>query len=135
MAGRVIVRKFANLLALSALAIAPLRAQSPGAATLPQTARQALIEMFFGKTPGTFAKHLPAATLTALDTSGAMATLQQYSLLVSQLQTTGKSFETFDRGALLLTAEDAQSNQKFEITVEKDSPVGDEDNIEVSFRI
>ena len=27
----------------------------------PQSARQALIEMFFDKTPGTFAKHLPAA--------------------------------------------------------------------------
>ena len=35
----------------------------------PQTARQALMEMFFSKTQGTFAKHLPAATRTALEKS------------------------------------------------------------------
>jgi len=36
----------------------------------PQTARQALLEMFFSKTPGTFEKHLPQATRTALPKAG-----------------------------------------------------------------
>jgi hypothetical protein len=135
MVRRLTVKKFASVLALSSLGVVAVWAQPSDSAASGQTARQALVEMFFSKTLGTFAKHLPATTLTALDKSGAMATLQQYSLLASRLQTTGKSFETFDRGALLLTAEDSQSHQKFEITVEKDSLVGDEDNIEVSFRI
>ena len=41
----------------------------------PQTARQALLEMFFSKTPGTFVKHLPAATRDVLEKSGALANL------------------------------------------------------------
>jgi hypothetical protein len=135
MVRRLTVKKFASVLVLSSLGIVAVWAQSSDSAASAQTARQALVEMFFGKTPGTFAKHLPAATLTVIDKSGAMATLQQYSALASQFQTTGKSFETFDSGSLLLTAEDAQSSQKFEIMVEKDSLAGDEDNIEVSFRI
>ena len=36
----------------------------------PQTARQALLEMFFSKEPGTFLKHLPAATRATLQSSG-----------------------------------------------------------------
>ena len=35
---------------------------SASAQPAPQTARQALLEMFFSKTPGTFEKHLPQAT-------------------------------------------------------------------------
>ena len=48
-------------------------AQHSGSAAVPQTARQALIEMFFSKTPGTLVKHLPAATRAALEKSGALA--------------------------------------------------------------
>ena len=62
----------------------------------PQTARQALMEMFFSKEPGTFLKHLPAATRATLEKSGALAGLQQYSLLAGQLQTQGKSLQTFE---------------------------------------
>ena len=61
----------------------------------PQTARQALMEMFFSKTQGTFAKHLPAATRTALEKSGALANLQQYSLLVSQLADAKQEYPDF----------------------------------------
>src|SRR5215471_3266142 len=67
-------------------------------AAAPQTARQALLEMFFSKTQGTFVKHLPLATRTALENSGAMASLQQYSLLASQLQSQGQNFQTFETG-------------------------------------
>jgi hypothetical protein len=127
------VKKVANLLALVVLAGAAW-AQSPDTPPAPQTARQALMEMFFSKTPGTFAKHLPAATVGALEKSGALTALQQYSLLVSQFQTKGKNFETFETGSVMLSAEDAQSGQKLEITVESDSVQGDEDNIELSFQ-
>jgi type IV pilus assembly protein PilA len=99
-----------------------------------QTARAALIDMFFSKTPGTFVKHLPAVTLAALQNGGAVTTLQQYSLLAGQFQTQGKTFETYETGSVLLAATDPQAETKFEITVENDSLQGEEDNIEVSFR-
>src|ERR1700731_2716220 len=118
---------------LVALAAASAWAKPAGDNSGTQTARQALIEMFFSKTSGTLIKHLPAATLSALVDSGALANLQQYSTLISQVQTKGKSFETFETGSLLLVAEDAKSGQKFEIKVDKDSQRGDEDDIDVSF--
>ena len=46
-----------------------------GPQAAPQTARQALLEMFFSSAPGTFAKHLPLATRTALEKSGALTTI------------------------------------------------------------
>jgi len=100
----------------------------------PQTARQALLEMFFSKTPGTFAKHLPAATLAAFEKSGALANLQQYSLLASQLQAQGTNFQTFETGSVLLSGEDPKTGQKVEVTVENDALRGDDDEIELSFQ-
>src|SRR5947207_8791455 len=50
-----------------------------------QNARQALLEMFFSKTPGTFERHLPEATRAALrkgDGQGLLL-LQQLSLLAA----------------------------------------------------
>ena len=127
------MKKLASIMVLVSLAAVGAWAQPAGDRPARQTARQALIEMFFSKTSGTLIKHLPAATLSALVDSGALANLQQYSTLVSQVQTKGKSFETFDTGSLLLVAEDAQSGQKFEIKVDKDSQRGDADDIDVSF--
>jgi hypothetical protein len=100
----------------------------------PQTARQALLEMFFSKTPGTFAKHLPAATLAALDKSGAMAGLQQYGLLASQFQAQGNNLQTFETGSILLSGEDPKTGQKIEVTVENDALRGDDDDIELTFQ-
>jgi hypothetical protein len=104
-------------------------------APAPQTARQALIEMFFSKTPGTFLKHLPMATRTALEKAGELATLQQYSVLASQLQTQGQNVKTFETGSVLLTTEDPKTDQKFEILVENDALRGDQDDIELSFQV
>ena len=106
----------------------------PAAAT-PQTARQALIEMFFSKTPGTFIKHLPTATRTALEKSGALATLQQYSLMASQLQTQGQNVKTFETGSVLLAGDNPKTGQKVEVTVENDALRGDQDDIELSFQV
>jgi len=128
------VKKFAGILILSSLCAAGAWAQTSDRAVTPQSARQALVEMFFSKTSGTLVRHLPMATLSALEKSGALVTLQQYSLLVSQLHTKGKDFETFETGSVLLVAEDSQSGQKFEVKIDKDSLRGDEDDIEVSFQ-
>src|ERR1051326_1481063 len=77
-----------------------------GETAIPQTARQALLEMFFSKTQGQFVKHLPAATLAALEKSGALAGLQQYGLLASQFQAQGNNLQTFETGSILLSGED-----------------------------
>jgi type IV pilus assembly protein PilA len=100
---------------------------------VPQTARQALMEMFFSKTPGTFAKHLPAATHAALEKAGALASLQQYSQLMNQLQAQGQTLQTFETGSVLLTAEDPKTAQKSEVRVENDNLHGDLDDIELTF--
>jgi hypothetical protein len=107
-------------------------AQGQQAAAAPQTARQALIEMFFSKTPGMFAKHLPAATIAALEKSGALTNLQQYSALMTQLQAQGHTIQTFETGSVLLVSEDAKTGQKAEITVENDTLHGDQDDIELA---
>lgn len=101
----------------------------------PQTARQALLEMFFSKTPGTLLKHLPVITRAALEKSGALASLQQYSLLTAQFQTQGNNFETFETGPILLAGTDPKTGQKTEITVVNDAMHGDQDDIELSFRV
>ena len=59
------------------LTIASLSASAQPA---PQTARQALLEMFFSKTPGTFEKHLPQATRAALRKAGTASGLDAHRL-------------------------------------------------------
>jgi hypothetical protein len=73
------------LILLAALAINfSLEAQTPLPAQAPQTARQALIEMFFGKSADDFAKHLPASSLPSLireDESPETSIVQRISTL------------------------------------------------------
>ena len=125
------MRRVVCVLAMAAMWSAAVSAQE---ASTPQTARQALLEMFFSKTSGTFAKHIPAVTLAALEKSGALTNLQQYSLLAGQLQTQGTNFQTFETGSVLLSGEDPKTGQKLEVTVENDALRGDRDDIELSFQ-
>ena len=104
-------------------------------ASAPQTARQALLEMFFSKTPGTLVKHLPAVTLAALEKSGALTSLQMYSSMATQLQTQGKTVQTFETGSVLLSGQDPKTGDKFEVTVENDALRADQDDIELSFQV
>jgi hypothetical protein len=103
----------------------------------PQTARQALLEMFFSKMPGTFDKHLPEATKAALgkaDPASGASMMQGFSMMTSQLSARGQQLQTFDTGSTLLLVEDAQTHSRFEITVESDDLRSDEDTIELSFK-
>ena len=100
----------------------------------PQTARQALMEMFFSKQPGTFLKHLPEVTRNTLEKSGALASFQQYAVLAAQLPAQAKSFQTFDTGPVMFAANDPKTGQKVEIVVANDSQQGDQDDIELSVR-
>jgi len=104
----------------------------------PQNARQALLEMFFSKTPGTLEKHLPNALRTALRKAGggdSATMLQGFSALSGQLTASGQQLQTFDTGTMLLSAEDARTHSKLEITVDRDDLQGEEDEIEVSFHL
>jgi hypothetical protein len=105
-----------------------------GTQEAPQTARQALMEMFFSKEPGTFLKHLPAATRAALDKAGALPGLQQYSMMAGQMQTQGKSLQTFEAGPIFMALDDPKTGQKFAVTVDSDSLNGDQDDIGLSFQ-
>jgi len=126
------MRKFAVVIISVLLCNTGLWASKPNEEA-PQTARQALLEMFFSKQPGTFLEHLPAATRAMLEKSGALASLQQYSVLTGQLQKQGMSSQTFETGPVMLATEDPKTGKKFEIVVDKDSLQGEQDDIELSF--
>jgi hypothetical protein len=125
------VTKVVVLLILSGVAAT---AQSPEVTPVPQTARQALIEMFSFKTPGSLTKHLPVAMLNAFEKAGTFDKIQQLSLLSGQLHSDGRQIETFDAGSVLLATQDPKTGQKVEVIVESDSLQGDEDSIELSFK-
>jgi hypothetical protein len=102
----------------------------------PQTARQALLEMFFSKTPGTFEKHLPQATRAALrkaEPASGASMIAGFSALTSQLSARGQQLQTFEAGPTLLLIDDPLAHSKFEIIVERDDLRGDEDEIELAF--
>jgi len=100
-----------------------------------QNARQALLEMFFSKTPGTFEKHLPEATRAALGKSDGqgLLLLQQLSFMTNQLNSQGQQLQTFEAGPTLLAVEDPRTNSKFDVTVERDDLRGEADELELSF--
>ena len=88
------MKRFEIIVALVLSSTVTLHTQ---AQPVPQNARQALLEMFFSKTPGTMEKHLPEATRAALrqaDGPG-LAMLQQFSMLSSQINAQGQQFQTF----------------------------------------
>ena len=125
-----------NKLVVPILNIFLFTALSANAQPAPQTARQALLEMFFSKTPGTFEKHLPQATWAALRSAGTTSTpslLSGFSAFTGQLTARGQQLQTFEAGPTLLLIEDSQTHTKFEITVERDDLRGDEDEIDLAF--
>jgi TonB family protein len=127
------LRHFAWFLPL--LLLSSLSAQT---AQAPQTARQALIEMFFGTAPNHLEKHLSDSTRNTfkrMSGAGGMSMLDEFSMFANMTKAGGVKFETFDTGPTLLQAEEAEQNQKTEISVESDSLSGDEDEIELTLRI
>src|ERR1700688_3320331 len=125
-------RLFAWLLPL--LLFPSLNAQTPPP---PQTARQALIEMFFGTAPNHLEKHLPDTTRNVfkrMSGTNGMSMLDEFSMFANMTKAGGTQFETFDTGPTLLLAEEPEY-EKTEITVEGDSLSGDEDQIDVTLHI
>jgi len=102
----------------------------------PQTARQALIEMFFSPTSGTLQKHLPDAMVAAMKKANLLSessTPEPFGLFSAQLRSKGQ-LQTFEAGPILLSFENPRDNSRFEIVVEHDDLRAGEDDIEVSVR-
>lgn len=101
----------------------------------PQSARQALIEMFLGKSPDDFAKHLPADARKVLIRKGEApeaSWASRISAMSRELVGQGKKIETFENGPDILISEDPNTHERVEIAVEHDSLLGEEDEIELS---
>ena len=112
-----------------------LTAQSP--TPKPQTARQALIEMFLGEGDG-FAKHLPeAAQKLYSQNSDApfLTTLLRSSGWVRQLESPAERRQIFDDGPAILINEFNEGRDKTEVTVERDSQAGETEEIELSVHL
>jgi hypothetical protein len=128
-------------LLLAAFAInisSPAQARNP--TPPPQTARQALIEMFLGSDADALAKHLPEnarPTLIRKGETSETSMVQRISLLVRQMSTQGEHIETFDIGPTLLASEKGEGKEKIktEVLVEHDSFMGETDEIELSIHM
>ncbi|MGB2603330.1 MAG: hypothetical protein WBC78_07030 [Candidatus Sulfotelmatobacter sp.] len=121
------------LVVFAAPIFAQAQIQTP--APPPQTARQALIEMFLGKSADAFEKHLPEVTRSALIRKGETpetSMVQKISMMGHGLADGGRHVETFDVGPNLLVSEQEEGKEKVEVTVEHDSLMGEQDEIELS---
>jgi hypothetical protein len=110
----------------------PLASQSQAP---PQSARQALIEMFLGNGDDAFAKHLPDAARKLLPRAGQepyASTIFRLSTLGRQAVLRGEHVETFDDGPAILVNEQSQGRDKLEVDVEHDSLSGENEEIELS---
>lgn len=102
----------------------------------PQSARQALIEMFMGKGADDFAKHLPEDARKILlhkgDTPESSNLLKIAMIGREVVSQRGGQIETFEAGPNILVSEDPNTHEKVEVGVEHDSLMGEEDEIELS---
>ncbi len=93
--------------------------------------------MFLGKGANDFTKHLPDAVRQALihkgDTPETSAALK-ISTIGRELAAQGGQIETFEAGPNLLISEQPQGQERIEVAVERDSLIGEDDEIELSFR-
>jgi TonB family protein len=126
---------FALVIAVSSSVVAGVQA-APSQGAPPQTARQALIEMFFGEAPSHVEKHLPDVTRQSfekVDGKNGQSVRGLFSGLAAQAKAGRAKLETFEAGSTFLTFEEPAGGffEKFVLTVEKDDLAGDEDHIEL----
>ena len=100
----------------------------------PQSARQALIEMFLGKGENDLVKHLPDITRKALirkDESPESSIVLRIAAIGRSMAAQGRTVDTFDTGPNILVTEQPD-HERVEVAVEHDSLMGDQDEIELS---
>ncbi|HEY6370224.1 MAG TPA: hypothetical protein VIX37_06575 [Candidatus Sulfotelmatobacter sp.] len=113
-----------------------LLAQTPTATPPPpQSARQALLEMFLGKGENDFTKHLPETanqTLIHKGDSPETNVVLKISTIGRQMVAQGERLETFETGPNLLISQQNDGHEKYEIAVEHDTLLDEDDEIELS---
>jgi hypothetical protein len=100
----------------------------------PQSARQALLEMLFGKGENDFQKHLPEDARQVLIRKGETpetSTILRVSTISRQMVAQGEKVETFETGPIFLSAV-MTPHERVECNVERDSLMGEADEIELS---
>lgn len=127
------MRQFCFILLLLSAACTSSGAQTQPLA--PQTARQALLEMFTGNGGG-FEKHLPEVARHTLIRKGdtITASIMEKLASIGRELPGGGDIQTFDVGPLLIVKADKAGHEKLEIVLERDSLLGEEDIIELSIR-
>jgi len=104
----------------------------------PQSARQALLEMFLAKGSADFAKHLPDTARQALIHKGETAessAVLRIAEIGHQMTTQSEHLETFDTGSTILELQQNNGHEKIQVTVEHDSTMGDDEEIELSLHV
>lgn len=120
------------ILLSSSISVRPALSQSHP----PQTARQALIEMFFGQTPDHLEKHLPditRQTFVKLGGTSGQTGFSAFSLLAAEAKSGKDKLETFETGSTFLTVKELPggSYERMDIAVVRDDFAGDKDEIEL----
>ena len=133
------MRQICCALFVALAGIIPLHAQTQlTSPPSPQTARQALIEMFVGKGSYAFEKHLPEVAHKALirkSDTPELSLVQKIAMIGRQMTAQGEHLETFDVGPTLLVSDQNNGREKVEVIVEHDSLMGEDDEIEVSIHL
>ena len=101
----------------------------------PQSARQALLEMFFSRTPFQFLSHLPKHAQQLMKRNPTILPLQAFSQPLTQLQEQAGKLDAFDSGPILLRSENTYSHRTIEVAVESESDGFDEDQLQLSLHL
>lgn len=143
------------LFLLGGMAIAQQLQVRPGAQTsaqgtqatatpVPQTPRQALVEILKAKDGSALERHLPEITKKKMkEMGGSMAgtgfdvptILGGIGVWSAQAQSAGAKIDIEEFGPMLMTVDDPKTKEKVEITVEGDDLAGDEDDMQLGFRM
>ena len=112
-------------------------ASSPAAA--PQTPRQAILEILKSPDKATLEKHLPDAAKGLVEKSAwgqqMFAGFAGISVASGNAGASSQGVEYFESGPVLMRFEDPKTQQRMEITVEKDDFSGDQDALELSWHM
>src|SRR5439155_1601188 len=95
-------------------------------------------EMFLGQGPDHLKRHLPEITKKAfakIESGANPSFLTEVEGIGMQARAGGGNLQTMETGPVLLVSDQPPTREKFEVTVERDDLIGDEDEIDLSFQM
>ena len=125
------MRLLKSLLAIASFAIIPaLNAQQPQSKP-PQTAREALIEMFTGKVD--LSKHLTVEVQKEFQNKSSSGfAFTPGAMLAGFRSQAGSRLKTFEAGPILFSSTDPRTHERTEVRVDSDDLNADEDTLQLS---